>query len=1220
MSDLVTVEELYEQLRSADPRRLAELVGASKGVNQCFIPSPGPQTVAYYSPADLTLFGGMASGGKGFRKQQLILTPFGWRRLGDLKVGSAICATDGTVQRIIGYHERGVQPLYKLTWSDGTETVCDSDHIWLGWWSNAIKKIANKKTHGESAAQKWVTKDIFNQFNDNRENRKRLNRFGIPVMSAPCAFNVHGENKGPKKHISRIIPPYVLGVLLGDGCLTKNSVEFCSADIEIPDKVEALLKERFGEDAYISPRKSDGICVTYGIPKALCYSHLVDLGVMGHGAATKFIPRIYLLASVDERWELLRGLMDTDGWADLDGDIYFCTISEQLRDDVKHLVRSLGGIVTHTVKSPTYTGKDGKKINGKMAYALRIKLSQPDNAFSLERKKVKCRGRRHNSMGLWLENIEPFGEAETVCITVSHRNSLFVTEQFLVTHNSALLVGMALTAHLRSLIMRPQYTELTDLIDKMIKFYGTRDGFSGSSPPSMKTKDGRFIQFGACANPGDEFNWQGQEHDLKCVGRDTPVLMADGSYKAIQDVVVGDMVQTLNGARKVTRVLPVRHDEAVSVTINGVTQVQSMTHEILTSRGWISAGDLIAACEPTLFRSFCKFSGLSVLRSWLNFLRHKSRNSYLAQKIKQFRLFVGRQYSRVSDAFYAVSSQGTDCVSSDGVSRVGLPRSLSKESQGFLQGRIYPRPSGLYRHFSSRGATCGRSSSLLLGYLKSCLCVFRFYGVRILQSLGLSTSVICARLYLPQSGGAGKPIPTYFAGVGTALAGIQKYILRSRRYLHPYTKGICYSLTSLGISEPLRVTPIGKVDLYDIEVEELNHYITNSGIVNKNCFDEVVNFREDQVRFIMTWNRTDTPGQRVRTVFASNPPVSTQGDWIIGMFRPWLDPTHPNPAKDGELRWFVTDKDGKDVEVADSNPIEDGYKPDGTKRMIIPKSRTFIRSSIDDNPYADPNYKATLDAMKEPYRSAMRDGNFMMARKDSENQLIPTAWVREAQNRWTEQPPAGVPMCAIGVDPAGGGDDETVLAPRYDGYYPEFIVIPGKETPYPQDVAAKVMRYRRDEALPIVDCGGGYGGGVVRHLEDNGIKAKAHKGAEKSAKRSKDRLYAFANKRAEVYWRFMEALDPSQDGGSTIALPPDQKLMSDLCSVNFSITSRGVTLESKDDMKKRLGRSPDRADAVVIAWSHGDSIIHKKDGKWERGGTRSFPKAILGHMAQRRLR
>ena len=155
--------------------------------------------------------------------------------------------------------------------------------------------------------------------------------------------------------------------------------------------------------------------------------------------------------------------------------------------------------------------------------------------------------------------------------------------------------------------------------------------------------------------------------------------------------------------------------------------------------------------------------------------------------------------------------------------------------------------------------------------------------------------------------------------------------------------------------------------------------------------------------------------------------------------------------------------------------------------------------------------------------------------------------------------------------------------------------------------------------MPVIDCGGGYGGGVVRHLEDNGIPSKAHKGSETSTKRSKDRMYGFANKRAEVYWRFMEALDPSQDGGSSIALPNDPKIMSDLASVRFTITSRGVQLETKELQKKVLGRSPDRGDAIVLAWSYGETLANQRGGKWQ--GNRPFvPKAIMGHMAQRRNR
>lgn len=386
------------------------------------------------------------------------------------------------------------------------------------------------------------------------------------------------------------------------------------------------------------------------------------------------------------------------------------------------------------------------------------------------------------------------------------------------------------------------------------------------------------------------------------------------------------------------------------------------------------------------------------------------------------------------------------------------------------------------------------------------------------------------------------------------------------------------------------------------------------------AFDEAVDFLEQQIRFIIGWNRSIDPGQRCRVVLATNPPTNSNGDWIIGMFRPWLDATHPKPAKDGELRWFITDKNGKDAEVSDKTPIEDGYNADGTPKLLIPKSRTFIRASLSDNPFlVNTDYKATLDAMPEPYRSAYRDGNFMLARKDEDNQTIPTAWVREAQARWTPRLPEGVPMCAMGVDPAAGGADDTVIASRYDGYYAQLIRVPGKETPYPQDVAALVLRYRKAPAVPVVDCGGGYGGGVVRHLEDNGIEAKAHKGSSASAGRTADRLHRFANLRAEVYWRFREALDPSQPGGSQIALPPDQKLLSDLTSVRHQITSRGITLQSKDELKAKLGRSPDAGDAVVLAYSHGLFVSHHKDGKWPSlSGFKQRPKAILGHMMQRR--
>ena len=270
------------------------------------------------------------------------------------------------------------------------------------------------------------------------------------------------------------------------------------------------------------------------------------------------------------------------------------------------------------------------------------------------------------------------------------------------------------------------------------------------------------------------------------------------------------------------------------------------------------------------------------------------------------------------------------------------------------------------------------------------------------------------------------------------------------------------------------MTEAGIAEVYDIEVDEVNHYITKGGIVNKNCFDEVVQFLERQVRFLMGWVRSTDPKERCRVVMTSNPPMSAQGQWIVSMFRPWLDKTHPNPAKPGELRWYVTDQDGKDKEVDGPEPV---VMDDG--KINRPLSRTFIPGRLSDNPdLARTDYQAKLDALPEPIRSAVRDGNFMAAREDHQRQTIPTEWIREAQARWTPKPPLGIPMCAIGVDVAAGGADDTVLAIRHDAWFAPLIAVPGRQTPTGSSIAGLVMAKRRDQALVILDMGGGFGGGA----------------------------------------------------------------------------------------------------------------------------------------------
>lgn len=369
------------------------------------------------------------------------------------------------------------------------------------------------------------------------------------------------------------------------------------------------------------------------------------------------------------------------------------------------------------------------------------------------------------------------------------------------------------------------------------------------------------------------------------------------------------------------------------------------------------------------------------------------------------------------------------------------------------------------------------------------------------------------------------------------------------------------------------------------------------------AIDEATHFAESQIRFLMGWNRTDTPEQRVRTVLATNPPLRPEGLWVLKMFAPWLDPTYPYPAKHGELRWVVSDDEGKDEWVSGPNDTRTNSKG----KVIRPTSRTYIPAKVSDNPYyASTDYERQLDAMSEPWRSLLM-GGFRTAFKDKDKQVIPTIWVTEAQARWTVKPPAGIPMCTIGVDPSLGGEDDCVLSPRHDGWFAPLLKYPGKEIKDGTEIAGYVVQVRRQEAKIVIDMGGGYGSvPYVRLRENLGPSAVVgFKGAEASVRRTNDQQFGFTNKRSQALWQFREALDPSQQGGSPIALPPDAELVADLTAPCFEITSRGVKVTPKEELVELLGRSTNSGDAVVMSWFDGaKAITHATQWSQEQGGRR----------------
>jgi hypothetical protein len=382
--------------------------------------------------------------------------------------------------------------------------------------------------------------------------------------------------------------------------------------------------------------------------------------------------------------------------------------------------------------------------------------------------------------------------------------------------------------------------------------------------------------------------------------------------------------------------------------------------------------------------------------------------------------------------------------------------------------------------------------------------------------------------------------------------------------------------------------------------------------------DEAAQIPEQSFRMIMGWLRTSVEGQRCRAVLGSNPPLDSTGDWLIDYFAPWLDDRHPNPAADGELRWFLP------------NENDDGYhecEPGDTIVLhgleVKAHSRTFIRSKVTDNPYLDPaEYSKALSNLPKEMRDRLMSGNFMSAREDPPWQAIPTAWVKAAQERWRESPPPGVPQCSMGVDVAQGGADKTVISRRYDWWFAQLITEEGKNTPGGTDVAALVIKHRHDGSKVIIDVGGGWGASAHGHLMKNQVDSMPYMGVKESKRRTADNQLSFVNIRTEAYWRLREALDPDQLGGSQLALPPDRVLMSDLTSPSYRITSKGIELEPKAKLVERLKRSTDKGDAVVMAWYAGAKAStdwHSwpaSQQSWRSGR----PQVNLGHAAARRKR
>jgi hypothetical protein len=386
------------------------------------------------------------------------------------------------------------------------------------------------------------------------------------------------------------------------------------------------------------------------------------------------------------------------------------------------------------------------------------------------------------------------------------------------------------------------------------------------------------------------------------------------------------------------------------------------------------------------------------------------------------------------------------------------------------------------------------------------------------------------------------------------------------------------------------------------------------------------------VQFLSGWVRSPDPDQHCQIVLTFNPPSTPESMWVLDVFGPWIDPTHDNPAASGEIRYFAT-IDGKDTEVEDARPfylegdtpvwvhktksgfLDDAERPVTGQEIIEPRSRTFIRAALDDNPaLAQTGYRQTLLSLPEPLRSQLLYGDMSIRVSDDAWQVIPSAWVEAAFERWENSCPIASPLTCIGVDVARGGRDQTVLALRRGYWFESLQSYPGAQTPDGPTVAAQVAAHYEEGCAINIDVVG-VGTTVYDILSHTYSLVTAIGGGEKSFKSDASGRLSFFNKRAEIYWLLREALDPAS--GINICLERDSRLKAELCAPRWSLAppiagethkNGRIKIESKDQIHKRLGRSPDLADAVVYCWAeHKNTFVPIQYGISDRDLTPKVP-------------
>jgi phosphate starvation-inducible PhoH-like protein len=354
-----------------------------------------------------------------------VLTPDGFRPIGELTVGDLVIGSNGEPTPVLGVYPQGEKDIYRVTTQDGASTLASDDHLWA---------VATRDDRRRGKPLRVLTtREMIGNLRANH-----YHRYELPLHSAPVRF--------PSREVR--MDPYAIGLLLGDGCLTgATTPSFATGDPELAWELQRRLpgvevRPRGGPDYQLNKVTSRGDVITLENPVTAVARRL---GLNGARSATKFVPHLYLYNSARVRLAVLQGLLDTDGGPVAQKNrtcrIQYTTTSPRLRDDVILLVRSLGGIAYHRTRPAE--GRAPGLVKGRSvhhrhdAHIIDIRLPEGIEPFRLTRKRDAYHAAGGGGRPMrFIESIEPAGTGEAVCIAVAAADSLYTTEDFLLTHNT----------------------------------------------------------------------------------------------------------------------------------------------------------------------------------------------------------------------------------------------------------------------------------------------------------------------------------------------------------------------------------------------------------------------------------------------------------------------------------------------------------------------------------------------------------------------------------------------------------------------------------------------------------------------------------------------------------------------------------------------------------------------------------------------------------------